>query len=114
MTRALRILAWTVLAAIAVATLLPIGMRPRLPMDLDLERAAAFLSAGYLFAVAYPKQIWIAVAIVMAGVFGFELLQQLRPDRHGQFHDAIVKAAGASIGLGFGWLSSNVILLPKR
>ena len=114
MTQAFRILAWIVLSAIAVATLSPIGLRPRLPVAVDLERAVAFFATGYLFALAYPKQIWLAVAVVMASVCGFELLQHIRPDRHGQLHDAIVKAAGASIGLGFGWLSANVLRPRNR
>lgn len=101
-------LAWTALAAIAFATLSPIGIRPRVPMSVDLERGVAFFVTGMLFAFAYPRHIWWAVAIVMFGVFGLEILQAIRPDRHARLSDAGAKAAGAFLGLGLGWLVSNM------
>lgn len=73
-------------------------------MPVDLERLAAFAVIGLLFALAYPRRIWIAVAIVAIGVLGLELLQLVRPDRHGRAEDALVKAAGALAGLGTGWI----------
>lgn len=109
MTRALKVLAWSILVAIALATMSPIDLRPRLPIDVDLERALAFCAAGLAFALAYPKQIWFAAAITMAGVLGLEFLQAIRPDRHGELHDAIVKIVGASTGLGLGWLGAQLL-----
>ena len=100
----LRLLAWGALFALAFATLSPIGLRPRLPLPVDIERGLAFLVVGLLFALAYPRRIWWALAILLVGVFGLELLQMLRSDRHGRLDDALVKAAGAIIGLGTGWL----------
>ena len=106
MTRTLfKVLAWAALIAIAAATLSPIGLRPRLPVPVDLERSAAFLGLGLLFALAYPRRIWVALAIVLIGAFGLEWLQELRPDRHGRFDDALIKSIGAMIGLGAGWIT---------
>jgi VanZ family protein len=106
MTRTLfKVLAWAALIAITAATLSPIGLRPRLPVPVDLERSAAFLSLGLLFALAYPRRIWLALAIVLIGAFGLEWLQELRPDRHGRFDDALIKSLGAMIGLGAGWIT---------
>jgi hypothetical protein len=102
---ALRILAWSLLLLIAAVTLSPIGLRPGLPLDVDLERALAFLALGFAFALAYPRKLWAAAAIVLLGAFGLELLQFLRPDRHGRAPDALVKAGAACIGLGLGWLA---------
>jgi hypothetical protein len=97
-------LAWSALLAVAIVTLSPIGMRPRLPMPVDLERAAAYLAVGLLFALAYPRHVWLALAIVVVGLLGLEWLQGLRPDRHARLGDAMVKGAGALLGLGAGWL----------
>ena len=97
-------LAWSALLAVAIVTLSPIGMRPRLPMPVDLERAAAYLAVGLLFALAYPRHVWLALAIVVLGLLGLEWLQGLRPDRHARLGDAMVKGAGALFGLGAGWL----------
>ncbi|MBD8065224.1 VanZ family protein [Devosia sp. PTR5] len=114
--RTLRILAWLTILALAFATLSPIGLRPRSPMPVDLERSAAYLVVGFLFALGYPRQIWAAVVIVLVAVFGLEGLQHIRPDRHGEWHDAVVKAAGAMVGLGVGWLVAQALvrLVPRR
>lgn len=106
MTRTiLQALAWLALIGIAIATLSPIGLRPRLSMlPVDIERSAAFVVVGLLFALAYPRKIWLALLIVIIGVFGLEWLQELRPDRHGRFADAMVKSVGALIGLSAGWV----------
>ncbi|MBS3848537.1 VanZ family protein [Devosia sp. BSSL-BM10] len=107
--RALQIFAWTVLLAIAAATLSPIGLRPHLPMGVDIERVLAFFVVGLLFALAYPRHIWFAALVVLLGAFGLELLQELRADRHGRVHDALIKSAGASMGLGIGWLGAQIM-----
>lgn len=105
----LQALAWLTLLAIAAATLSPIGLRPRLPVPVDLERSAAFVLAGLLFALAYPRRIWLALVIVIVGAFGLEWLQELRPDRHGRLGDAMVKSLGALIGLSAGWLLVRIV-----
>jgi VanZ family protein len=73
-------------------------------LPVDIERSAAFVVVGLLFALAYPRKIWLALLIVIVGVFGLEWLQELRPDRHGRFADAMVKSVGALIGLSAGWV----------
>lgn len=101
--------AWIALFAIVVATLSPLDLRPRLLISVNAERALAFMLLGVLFAVAYPKHIWFAAAIVFIGAFGLEILQELRPDRHGRFRDAMWKFIGASIGLGMGWIGVELV-----
>jgi VanZ family protein len=113
-TTIFKILAWSALLAVAAATLSPIEVRPRLAVPVDLERLAAFALVGLLFALAYPRRIWIAVAIVAIGVFGLEWLQHIRPDRHGRAEDALVKAAGALAGLGTGWVMIQFKLWRRR
>lgn len=113
-TRILQVFAWTALLGIAAATLSPIALRPRLPMDLDLERSLAYFVVGLLFALAYPRQIWLAVLVVMIGTISLEVLQELRPDRHGRLHDALVKAAGAIIGIAFGWVGAQAVRMRAQ
>lgn len=108
MTRkTIRIAAWLVLAFIVFATLSPIGWRPQSALPVNLERGAAFLLAGGLFGLAYPRHILPAGLVLGAGVVGLELLQTLQPGRHGRELDALVKLAGAALGLGLGWLVSR-------
>lgn len=110
-TRTFRLLAWLAFAALVFATLSPIGLRPRGPWSVDVERSGAFLVAGLLFALAYPRHIWLAAGLVLMMVFGLEWLQHIRPDRHGQWHDAFVKAGGAVLGLAGGWLLARRLRL---
>jgi len=102
--RLLRIMAWAILLAIIVATLSPIDFRPRSSFPVSVERAGAFGLAGLLFALAYPRRIWWAAVVLLVGVAGLEILQQIRIDRHGRVDDALIKAIGAFLGLGAGWL----------
>jgi apolipoprotein N-acyltransferase len=104
----LRIIAWSLFLLVALATLSPIGVRPNLPLEVDAERALAFAALGFAFAVAYPRHLWAGAAIVVIGAFGLELLQLLRPDRHGRVFDAVVKTSAACIGLGLGWLTLSL------
>ncbi len=106
-----RIAAWMLLAFIVVATLSPTGLRPHADLPVNLERAAAFAAVGLLFALAYPRQMLWAAALLVLAALCLELLQNLRPDRHGRELDALAKVAGAVIGLGMG---ATVSLLLRR
>lgn len=108
MTRSLQIFAWLLLFGIAIATLSPIGLRPHLTAYADLERALAFCVAGLVFALAYPRKIWLATVLTIACIFGLEYLQDLRADRHGSLLDAFVKAGGAAVGYFLGWLAAKM------
>jgi len=110
----LRLVTWLLVAAIVVATLGPIGFRPRTTMPVDVERALAYVALGLAFAMAYPRHIWWAVAFVILGAVGLEWLQNLSPDRHGRETDALVKVAGAAIGLGSGWLVAQLVALRDQ
>ena len=61
--RLLRILAWLLLAAIAFATLSPIGLRPDSGFSPNYERFAAFAAVGMMFVLAYPRHIWLVLAL---------------------------------------------------
>lgn len=114
MNRTVIILAWLALIVIAVVTIGPIDLRPNSGAPPQVERAVAFLIVGFLFALAYPRHIWWAVALVVCATFGLELLQNIRPDRHGREADALAKFAGAALGLGLGWLSAHFIEQRRR
>lgn len=101
--------AWLALILIAVVTLGPIGLRPVSGTSPQLERAVAFFVVGLLFALAYPRHVWWAAALVICATFGLELLQNFTPDRHGREADALAKFAGAALGLSLGWLSTQII-----
>ena len=96
--------AWLALAAILFATLSPIGLRPDDLMPVNYDRALAFTVMTALFVLAYPRQwLWVGVALVL-GSAAIEMMQMLSPTRHARVDDAMVKAAGAAIGIVVGWV----------
>jgi len=101
-------IAWAILAFIVFATLSPIGLRPHFE-DVSVERFGAFGFVSLLFGLAYPKRLWLVLALVAGTAFALEALQHLTPDRHGHLSDALVKFAGSISGVGAAWLVNRVI-----
>lgn len=97
-----KILSWLLVAAIVFVTISPIGLRPHTMTTVSLDRAAAFALVGFAFALAYPRRWFTLGLFLLAAAFGIELLQYVSPTRHPQFSDALVKAAGAMVGLAAG------------
>jgi hypothetical protein len=96
----MRCAAWLALAAVAVVTLSPIGLRPNTAAPADLERLAAFVVLGLAFVLAYPRRWVITVSLLLAAAGLLEIAQHLVPGRHGMPHDFALKAAGAGFGAG--------------
>jgi apolipoprotein N-acyltransferase len=104
----LRFSAWSCLAAIAVVTLGPLGLRPESGLSPQIERFVAFAIVGALFAAAYPRYILFAALIVLGAAVVLELLQLLAPSRHGRLFDAGIKVAGGMVGLYSGWVVARL------
>lgn len=100
--RLMPILAWLLLAAVAFVTLAPIGLRPNSGFSPNVERFVAFGAVGFAFALAYPRHIWLIVAVVLGAAVAFEVLQLLVQSRHGRVHDLIIKLIGGGLGIGAG------------
>lgn len=98
-----RLAAWACLAFIIFVTVGPIGLRPADLLPVNWDRALAFALMGALFVVAYPGYAFSCGTLIIAAAGAFELLQLLSPSRHAHFDDAVVKAAGAVLGLLTGW-----------
>ena len=97
--RLVRILAWLLLAAIAFVTLSPIGLRPESGFSPNYERFAAFAAVGFMFALAYPRHIWLVLALVLGAAVAFEALQLVVSGRHGRVWDLVVKLLGGTGGI---------------
>ncbi len=95
----LRVLAWSALVCIAIATLSAIGLRPVLTANPLFERFAAFAILAALFASAYPGRTIFAIVIVVGSAMILEALQLATPDRHGHFIDFFEKASGGLVGI---------------
>jgi len=99
MTRlVVRALAWLSLIAIVVVTIVPIGLRPHDVLPVDADRALAFAVMAAFFVLAYPRHAALCVLLLLAGAGAIELLQYVTPTRDPRLADAVVKAAGVSLG----------------
>ncbi|MBX3596679.1 MAG: VanZ family protein [Rhizobiaceae bacterium] len=89
---------WALLAYIGYVTLSPIEQRPHVGAVL-FERFMAFSLLGFFLGTAYSKYgvrlFWFVIAIAA----GLEIGQLLAPGRHGEFSDALEKAAGGAFGV---------------
>jgi len=98
MSKASRILGWSLLAALVFVTICPIGLRPVSEAPVWLERFGAFALLGFLFTAGYPKHRWQVLVLTVCAAGGLELLQLLQPTRHGRVPDFLVKVAGGCFG----------------
>jgi hypothetical protein len=64
-----------------------------------IEHFVAFAIFGALCCVAFPRRILLVSLVVFGSVVCLELLQNLTPDRHGTFFDAVQKVAGGAFGI---------------
>jgi VanZ family protein len=96
--------AWTCLALVAYATLVPLHLRPELtdtePFSIVLfERVAAFAVLGLLFSFGYPRRYRFICMVVFGSAILLEILQIFVPDRDARVLDAIEKVGGGVIGI---------------
>lgn len=99
MTTASRILGWSLLVGVIVATLAPIGLRPVTDAPAALERFGAYAAVSFLFAFGYPHRRWQILVILSVVAGAMEALQMVEATRHGRFEDVAVKIAGCWVGV---------------
>ena len=110
MTRStgLRVLAWLLLAGLIFVTLSPINLRPISPLPTQLERAIALAVVGFVFALAYPRHLWVVALLVLGSTMLLEFLQLVQPSRHGRVIDVMVKLVGGGFGLAAGTILTRL------
>lgn len=99
MTVFLRLVAWSLAAAVTFATLGPPRYRPHADLSQNGEHALAFVLVGLAFGLAYRRNrlLTLLVAVVMTGAI--EILQFWAPGRHARLSDFVVDALAACAGL---------------
>lgn len=105
----LRVGAWVALAVIVFSTLAPIDLRPHSGLPVQLERLLAFVVAGFLMALAYPRHIIVCAVLVLGAAVALEVMQLVTPSRHGRGIDLVVKLLGGSGGIAAAWAIDRII-----
>lgn len=100
--RLFRGLAWCLLAAVAVVTLAPIGLRPVSCLPVGIERAGAYALASAAFVAGYPRRWPYVIAGLLLAAGLLEAGQTLSATRHGHLADVLQKAFGIVAGLPVG------------
>jgi VanZ family protein len=100
-TTFLRLLAWSLAAAVTFATLGPASYRPHSHLGQDGEHALAFVLIGVAFGLAYARHRLLTTAIAVVSIGLLEILQLWAPGRHARFEDFVVDALTACAGLAF-------------
>src|SRR3954451_20641257 len=99
MTTFLRLLAWSLAAAVAFATLGPPDYRPHSSLGQNGEHALAFVLIGVAFGLAYTRNRSLTALIGLAMIGLVEILQFWAPGRHARLMDFVVDALAACAGL---------------
>ena len=96
----LKLVAWSLAAAVAFATLGPPGYRPHASiLGQDGEHALAFVLIGLAFGLAYARNRLFTVAIAIGLTGLIEILQFWAPGRHARLEDFLVDALAVCVGL---------------
>jgi len=107
-SRYLPIIAWLLLLFVALATVVPIGLRPMTTFPPNVERFFAFGLVGFAFALAYPRHLVAIVLLMVVVAVGLELLQLVVSSRHGRWQDVVVKLGGAGLGVLAGTIANRL------
>jgi VanZ family protein len=105
----IRVLAWSLVAVVAVLTVVPASNRPETGVQHNHEHLLAFGLLGLLFTLAHPS--WRPIALLLSGVI-FALLLELAqiplPTRHARIEDFVVDAFGVSLGIMLAYLGRGL------
>jgi VanZ family protein len=94
----IRIVAWSLAAAITVLSVVPPGLRPETGAPHHLEHFIIFAVTGLAFGLSYRKNSLVApLLVVFSG--SVEVAQLLVPGRHARLSDFVVDAVAACFGL---------------
>jgi VanZ family protein len=96
------------LAAITFLTVCPVQLRPT-SGEAHLDRLVAYAVLGSLIALALRRRPAAAIFLALGLAVGLEALQLVIPGRDARIEDAIVKALGASVGVGSTYSSFPII-----
>jgi hypothetical protein len=113
MEKIARVIAWGGLALVVLLTVSPVAWRPDFG-HANIERFTAFVFAGFLFGIAYPRHFLMVSALVLGAAAVLEAVQLLIPGRDGTLPNLAIKLAGGALGLGAAYLLNTLVLPHLR
>jgi VanZ family protein len=104
MRRLFQIVAWLLLVAIVVLSVVPPEDRPVTPAPHDFEHVAIFVATGLAFGLGYAGRYLVQILGLIAFSAAIEIIQLGIPGPHARVSDFIVDALSVSIGVGLAFL----------
>jgi VanZ family protein len=107
-TRIFRILAWMLIGAIVILSLVPPSLRPVTGAPHGLEHFAIFALCGYAFGLGYRSRYLLHAIALVTFAGSIEVLQFTAPGRHARMLDFAIDAIASCAGVLIGWMTLKV------
>ena len=108
-SKAARIAAWSLAAAIVVLSLVPPALRPETIAPHGLEHLIIYAATGFAFGLGYKRRHYLLAVLLVIFSSAIEIAQLFVPGRHSRLSDLIIDAGAACIGL----VTSSLIDLAR-
>ena len=98
-SKAARIAAWSLAAAIVILSLVPPALRPETSAPHSLEHLIIYAATGFAFGLGYKGRHDLLAILLVIFSGSIEIAQLFVPGRHARLSDFIIDAVAACIGL---------------
>ena len=107
-TMFVRVVAWFLLIAIIVMTVVPASLRVVTGAPHNVEHALVFLAMGIAFGLGYELRMTGSCAAAIVFCAALELLQVAVPGRHARLSDFLINAGAACFGIAIAWFARRL------
>jgi VanZ family protein len=98
--RFFRVIAWLLVTAIVILSIVPAGLRPVTAAPHEIEHVLIFVLTGFAFGLAYQHRRALQLASLTLFTAVVEIAQSWSPTRHARISDFLVDMIGCLVGVG--------------
>ena len=107
-TMLVRVVAWSLLIAIIVMTVVPAPLRVVSGASHNVEHALVFLVTGIVFGLGYELRMTIICGAAIVFCAALELLQLAVPGRDARLSDFLIDAGAVCFGIAIAWFARRL------
>jgi len=101
-------MAWLLVVAITVLSVVPPASRPVTYAPHNLEHILVYLATGLAFGIGYPKRPWTLAIGLVAFAGAIEFVQLFIPGRHARLSDFIIDALAGCLGVAVSYMFARL------
>lgn len=110
-----RVVAWTLVGAIIVLSVVPPTIRPQTPLPHTVEHFGIFFATGMAFGFAYfRRHVLLLMPLLVAFAGAVEVMQLPVPGRHARLSDFVVDASAGCLGAAVSVWGAKAVLEGKQ